>query len=135
MLLVVNWLFIMTIQRKLRGLDSYIIVQKGTSIGLKTVQTMMSFTLLLFQLWDKCELFSWKKIFIVVMKNISFHDNNSFFSWKEFVFMLSYCLSYLGLFQLNSKENIGRLWLVSKLITAWNFTLYVRKYCCKVVLL
>jgi len=49
--------------------------------------------------------------------------------------MLLYCLSYLGLFQLNSKGNIGRLWLVSKLIMAWKFTLYVRKYCCKVVLL
>ena len=49
--------------------------------------------------------------------------------------MLLYCLSYLGLFQLNSKGNVGRLWLVSKLITAWNFKLYVRKYCCIVVLL
>ena len=38
-------------------------------------------------------------------------------------------------FSINSKENVGRLWLVSKLIMAWNFTLYVRKYCCKVVLL
>lgn len=59
---------------------------------------------------------------------LSFHEKNLFF-------MLSYCLSYLGLFQLNSKGNVGRLWLVSKLIMAWNFTLYVRKYCCKVVLL
>jgi len=49
--------------------------------------------------------------------------------------MLSYCLSNLGLFQLNSKGNVGRLWLVSKLIMVWKFTLYVRKYCCKVVLL
>ena len=49
--------------------------------------------------------------------------------------MLSYCLSYLGLFQLNSKGNVGYLWLVGGLIRAWNFTLYVRKYCCIVVLL
>jgi len=49
--------------------------------------------------------------------------------------MLSYCLSYLGRFQLNSKGNVGYLWLAGGLITAWNFTLYVRKYCCIVVLL
>lgn len=49
--------------------------------------------------------------------------------------MLSYCLSYLGLFYLNNKGKVDYLWLVGKMITAWNFTLYVRKYCCKVVLL
>ena len=34
---------------------------------------------------------------------------------RMFVFMLSYCLSYLGLFQLNSKGNVGSF-MVSKQI-------------------
>ena len=59
---------------------------------------------------------------------LSFHEKNLFL-------ILLYSLSYLGRFQLNSKENVGYLWLVGKMITAWIFTLYVRKYGCIVVLL
>jgi len=45
------------------------------------------------------------------------------------------CFYAIILPQLSRKGSVGRLWLVSKLIMAWKFTLYVRKYCCKVVLL